>query len=205
MIRAILRSASKSANRLFSTTAVVESAPAITTKFPNLHNFKNTSQQIVSAKPVTPETYNTLNIRGTLDYVMGKKRPGVLALKKGMMTLHDEQGVAHPVTCLQIDRCQAMSTRVIDPVGDKKAMQVIMKRRTRAMHVIEVGMGRKSARQLSIKRLEHFNKLGIPPKRYVRGFSVEADCEIPPGHHFRAAHFVPGQFVDVQAKRYPLD
>lgn len=167
-----------------------------------VHQYKKTCTQIASLGPTTPEVYNALNIKGYGEYAPGKKRPGVLALKKGMMTIYDERGAAIPVTCLHIDRCQALSTKTIDPVGKKNELRLILKRRTRAMHILQVGMGRKSPRQLTIAKLNQFNQLGVAPKRHVRGFSVSEDCKIPAGHHFRAAHFVPGQFVDVQAKRY---
>ena len=167
-----------------------------------MHQYKKTCTQITPLTPLTPDSYKALNIKGNADFSMNKTRPGVLAFKKGMMTIYDERGAAIPVTCLHIDRCQALGTNVIDPVGRRDELKKILTRRVRAMHILEVGMGRKSPRQLSISRLQYFNKLGVPPKRHVRGFTVESDCVIPAGHHFRAAHFVPGQYVDVQAKRY---
>lgn len=159
-----------------------------------------TAAQIVGIKGTSVESYNVLSIKGNAEYALNKTRPGVLALKKGMMTLYDEQGTAHPVTCLHIDKCQVMSTRIIDPVGRKK-LEVILKNRRQNIKVVEMGIGRKSARQLSVARLRMFNSLGIAPKRHVKGFSVDLDCNLPVGHYLRAAHFVPGQFVDVQAKR----
>lgn len=168
---------------------------------PQLSMYKKTASQVSSSKPITPDAYNELSIRGSGEYAPGKRRPGVLALKKGMLSLYDELGIAHPVTCLQIDKCQMLAKKIIDPVGKKNSLKVVMGKKSREMHVIEVGMGRKSPRQLPIHRLNYFNRLQVPPKRYIRGFHVESDCDIPIGHHFRAAHFVPGQYVDVQAKR----
>jgi large subunit ribosomal protein L3 len=64
--------------------------------------------------------------------------------------------------------------------------------------------------------LGHFKKAGVPPKRLVKEFSVTADAHVPVGVSLcsstrvcvfllgvgttlSAAHFVPGQFVDVVA------
>lgn len=186
----------------FSTSKAESTSTASQDVVMSMHQYKNTCSQIAAVKPITPEEYKELNIKGNAEYNFNKTRPGVLAMKKGMMTIYDERGAAVPVTCLQIDRCQALGMRVIDPVGKRNEDRVVLTRRRRQMHILEVGMGRKSPRQLSVARLNYFNKLKVPPKRYVRGFSVSPDCGIPPGHHFRAAHFVPGQYVDVQAKRY---
>ena len=40
----------------------------------------------------------------------------------------------------------------------------------------------------------------MAPRLHKLGFVVSADALVPPGTPLRAAHFVPGQLVDVQAK-----
>lgn len=150
----------------------------------------------ISLTPVID--YNSLNITGNRSFDAKKRRPGVLALKRGMLTIFDASGAAQPATCLDISGCQALRTIEIDPVGAMNKLKSLKPRQP--MHVLEVGIGKKSSRQLPLSRLKMFNECGVAPKRHVRGFPVHRDCMIEPGHHFRAAHFVPGQLVDVQAK-----
>jgi large subunit ribosomal protein L3 len=68
--------------------------------------------------------------------------------------------------------------------------------------------------------LGHFKKAGVPPKRIVKEFPVTPDAHVPVGaspsrfvlivlsNKYRvgttlsAAHFVPGQFVDVVANSW---
>ena len=46
-----------------------------------------------------------------------------------------------------------------------------------------------------------FLRLEIPPKRKLGEFRVTPDAVIPVGTPLVAAHFVPGQYVDVCATR----
>ncbi|TIA90451.1 hypothetical protein E3P99_01594 [Wallemia hederae] len=47
--------------------------------------------------------------------------------------------------------------------------------------------------------INHFKKLNIHPKKHSKEFRVTDDAAVPIGTTLSAAHFVPGQFVDVQA------
>ena len=93
---------------------------------------------------------------------------------------------------------------------------------TDGFYSLQVGTGRKSSRRLNAKVLvrqlllnsslaltcpqslppffvqHHFEKYGVQPKLYVREFNVSKEGLLPPGFEIRAAHFVPGQFVDIQ-------
>lgn len=42
-----------------------------------------------------------------------------------------------------------------------------------------------------------YARLGISPKRHLREFTVSAEALLPPGTPLTAAHFLPGQYVDV--------
>ena len=53
-----------------------------------------------------------------------------------------------------------------------------------------------------------FERAGVPISLRAAEFKVDADGMLPVGERLRAAHFVPGQFVDVRAKTCgfcPLD
>jgi len=45
----------------------------------------------------------------------------------------------------------------------------------------------------------HFTKAGVPCKYHVKEFQVTEDAVLPVGTTLNAAHYVPGQFVDVTA------
>jgi large subunit ribosomal protein L3 len=45
----------------------------------------------------------------------------------------------------------------------------------------------------------HYSKLSVEPKQSVAEFRVTTDALLPIGTSLSAAHFVPGQYVDVTA------
>lgn len=65
---------------------------------------------------------------------------------------------------------------------------------------MELGAGLKQARQLDHSQRKLYEKLHISPKKSVQGFTISPDAILPSGTTIYAAHFVPGQFVDVQSK-----
>ncbi len=48
------------------------------------------------------------------------------------------------------------------------------------------------------RELGHYAWAGVPIKRHMTEFRITEDAKLPVGHIFNAAHFVPGQYVDVQ-------
>lgn len=54
-------------------------------------------------------------------------------------------------------------------------------------------------RQTHHAQLHYFASLKVAPMQLKRGFPVSEDAVLPPGTFLRAAHFQPGQLVDVQA------
>nr|KAF6310844.1 mitochondrial ribosomal protein L3 [Myotis myotis] len=52
----------------------------------------------------------------------------------------------------------------------------------------------------STSRLEFYQELGLPPKQKIKIFRVTDNAVIKPGTPLYAAHFRPGQYVDVTAK-----
>ena len=49
----------------------------------------------------------------------------------------------------------------------------------------------------------HFRAAGVPLKRRCREFKVTPDALLPVGTPLTAAHFAPGQYVDIQGARPP--
>ena len=64
-----------------------------------------------------------------------------------------------------------------------------------------VGISHRSARQTHPAQLKYFKECGTAPKLKVHGFKISDEAQIEKGKFIYAAHFVPGQFVDVIGKR----
>ena len=56
--------------------------------------------------------------------------------------------------------------------------------------------------QISKPVLGQFKRAKVTPKRVLQEFRVTHDALLPVGTPLTVAHFTPGQFVDVCAKRY---
>ena len=55
---------------------------------------------------------------------------------------------------------------------------------------------------LACRELGHFTWAGVPIKRHLAEFRITEDAYLPVGTVLNAAHFVPGQFVDVQGELF---
>ena len=64
----------------------------------------------------------------------------------------------------------------------------------------EVGAGQKSSKTLHPIQRRLFQKMAVEPKLAVHGFPVSPSGLLPPGTRLHAAHFVPGQLVDVRSR-----
>ena len=51
---------------------------------------------------------------------------------------------------------------------------------------------------LICRQLGHFEWAGVPIKRKLMEFRVTEDALMPVGTVLSAAHFIPGQYVDIQ-------
>ncbi|KAG6868233.1 hypothetical protein C0993_005933 [Termitomyces sp. T159_Od127] len=112
-------------------------------------------------------------------------RTGVIARKRGMGVLWNDQGVRVPVTVLQLENCQVTAN-------------VRSVRRDHSVyHAVQVAASDRPAKTATRQMLGHFRKAKVPPKRIVREFPVTPDALVPVGTTLSAIHFVPGQFVDV--------
>ncbi|KAI0748607.1 mitochondrial 50S ribosomal protein L3 [Daedaleopsis nitida] len=115
-------------------------------------------------------------------------RTGLIARKRGMMVMWDNQGVRFPVTVLQLENCQV--TANIRTVREDQS----------EYHAVQVAASDKAEKNTSKQMMGHFKRAGVAPKRIVKEFAVTPDAHVPVGTTFSAVHFVPGQFVDVIAK-----
>ncbi|RKP13043.1 translation protein [Piptocephalis cylindrospora] len=112
-------------------------------------------------------------------------RTGLLARKKGMASMFDEWGVRHPVTVLHIDEVQ-----VTNIVSQHKG----------AYLGVEMGAGSQKAQRLTKPMQGHLARANAEPKKKIAQFPISTlDAAPALGSTLNAAHFLPGQFVDVSA------
>jgi len=114
-------------------------------------------------------------------------RTGLIARKRGMTAIWNDQGVRIPVTVLQLENCQVT------------ANIKTMRRNHTVYHAVQVAASDKPEKTTTRQMLGHFRKAQVPAKRIVKEFPVTPDAHVPVGTTLSAIHFVPGQFVDVIA------
>ena len=108
-------------------------------------------------------------------------RTGVIAQKMGMTRVFDEFGQHIPVTVLQLDNLQVVAQRTKEKDG---------------YSALQLGCGKAKVKRVSKAMRGHFAKSKVEPKQKVMEFRVSDDALVPVGAEIRAAHFVPGQYVD---------
>lgn len=109
-------------------------------------------------------------------------RSGVVAVKVGMTQEWDHWGMRIPLTVLWLDECEVVQVKTQEKEGYTG---------------LQLGCGSKRRKQLPPSLCGHFDAAGVPLKRKLVEFRVSPQAVLPVGHVFSAAHFVPGQYVDV--------
>uniref|UniRef100_A0A8D0G5X5 Large ribosomal subunit protein uL3m n=1 Tax=Sphenodon punctatus TaxID=8508 RepID=A0A8D0G5X5_SPHPU len=117
----------------------------------------------------------------------GSRRVGLVALKLGMMTLWTKDGKSHFVTLLQVQDCHVIKYKTKEDNNGKAPALLVGGKNGSSFHRDESSM-------------EMFREAGVPPKQKVTTFNVSENAIIKPGTPLYAAHFRPGQCVDVTAK-----
>jgi len=110
-------------------------------------------------------------------------RSGLIAQKLGMTRIFTDEGEHVPVTVLKVDNCQVVAVRTEDKDG---------------YTAVQLGAGAIKVKNVTKPMRGHFAKARVEPKRKLVEFRVTPDALIDVGAELSAAHFVPGQFVDVQ-------
>uniref|UniRef100_A0A8C8TG85 Large ribosomal subunit protein uL3m n=1 Tax=Peromyscus maniculatus bairdii TaxID=230844 RepID=A0A8C8TG85_PERMB len=136
---------------------------------------------------VFDENKAQLAILNILYLLPGSSRVGLIALKLGMMPLWTKDGQKHAVTLLQVQDCHVVKYTPKENYDGKTA-------------ALTVGGKTVSRFYKPDSILEFYRELGLPPKQTIKIFRVTDNAVIKPGTPLYAAHFRPGQYVDVTAK-----
>jgi large subunit ribosomal protein L3 len=115
-------------------------------------------------------------------YVRERQRTGLIAQKLGMIRQFSTDGAHQPVTVLQIEQCQVVAQRTVERDG---------------YNALQLGVGKAKVKNVRKPMRGHFAKAKVEPKRKLAEFRVSPDALIDVGAELSAAHFVPGQRVDV--------
>jgi large subunit ribosomal protein L3 len=109
-------------------------------------------------------------------------RTGLLARKLGMTRIFTEDGNHVPVTVLMVDNCQVVAVRTPEKDG---------------YSALQLGVGAAKVKNVSKAQRGHFARAKVEPKARLAEFRVSDDAVVEVGAQITAAHFVPGQRVDV--------
>lgn len=104
-------------------------------------------------------------------------------MKCGMTTAWSATGQRVPITVVELQDLQVVKRRTQEVDG---------------FSALQLGGGWQKRKRLTYHEAVTFEKRGLAYKRYLAEFRVSEDALLPVGATITAAHFVPGQFVDVQ-------
>lgn len=109
-------------------------------------------------------------------------RTGLIAQKLGMTRKFTETGDHVPVTVLKVDNCQVVAVRTAEKDG---------------YTALQLGVGKAKVKNVSQGMRGYYAKAKVEPKAKLVEFRVTPDAVLEVGVELSAAHFVPGQFVDI--------
>jgi large subunit ribosomal protein L3 len=109
-------------------------------------------------------------------------RTGLIARKLGMTRLFKEDGTHVPVTVLHLDALAVIDARTQERDG---------------YTAVQLGSTLAKVKNVTKAQRGHFARVKVEPRRRLVEFRVAADAVLEPGAILTAAHFVPGQKVDV--------
>ena len=109
-------------------------------------------------------------------------RTGLIAKKLGMTRVFTDEGNHVAVTVLKIDQCQVVAQRT---------------EATDGYTALQLGGGAAKVKNVTKPQRGHFAKAKVEPKARVAEFRVSEDALVDIGAEITAAHFLPGQYVDV--------
>jgi large subunit ribosomal protein L3 len=108
---------------------------------------------------------------------------GLIGKKLGMTSVYNEDGVAVPVTVIEVGPCVVTQLKELDKDGYK---------------AVQLGFGDQKESRMTKPALGHLKKAGAPAKSVLREFRVE-DVEVSIGDVLTASAFEGVNFVDITA------
>ncbi|KAK7898673.1 hypothetical protein WMY93_019526 [Mugilogobius chulae] len=121
------------------------------------------------------------------EWTEGSRRVGLVAVKLGMVPIWTKTGERHVATMLQVQDCHVIKHLTKAEFDGHTAALLVGGKNVSPFHRSE-------------SQMEMFSNAGVPPKQKVSTFKVSDNAIIKPGTPLYAAHFRPGQYVDVTAK-----
>jgi large subunit ribosomal protein L3 len=109
-------------------------------------------------------------------------RTGLIARKLGMTRIFADDGSHIPVSVLQVEDCRVVCVRTLERDG---------------YWALQLGAGAVKVKNVSKPMRGHFAGAKVEPKARLAEFRVSADAVLEIGAEITAAHFMPGQRVDV--------
>src|SRR6476646_3233079 len=109
-------------------------------------------------------------------------RTGLIAQKLGMTRVFTGEGNHVAVTVRRVANCQVVAQRTQETDG---------------YIALQLGVGAAKVKNVTKPQRGHFAKAKVEPKARLAEFRVSDDALVDVDAEITAAHFVPGQYVDV--------
>jgi large subunit ribosomal protein L3 len=109
-----------------------------------------------------------------IDFLIGRK--------VGMTRIFDELGSDFPVTIIEAGPCSVTQIKSVEKDG---------------ISSVQIGFVDKSKRHTKKSEKGHFEKVGVPIKKFVKEFSSDKLEDVEPGQEINADIFETGDFVSV--------
>ena len=109
-----------------------------------------------------------------IDFLIGRK--------VGMTRIFDELGSDFPVTIIEAGPCSVTQIKSVEKDGISSA---------------QIGFVDKSKRHTKKSEKGHFEKVGVPIKKFVKEFASDKLEDVEPGQEINADIFETGDFVSV--------
>ena len=109
-----------------------------------------------------------------IDFLIGRK--------VGMTRIFDELGSDFPVTIIEAGPCSVTQIKSVEKDG---------------ISSVQIGFVDKSKRHTKKSEKGHYEKLGVPIKKFVKEFASDKLEDVEPGQEINADIFETGDFVSV--------